>query len=121
MTQTLIVLTGKFVDPTNTALSGRVTFEVTAPGAPDPTLANILTRTPVAVVLDESGAFSLSLIPTDDPARFPSGGFKYRVTELIDATPPRTYLIDVPLASPGGTVDLSTLVPQRFNDGWNWL
>lgn len=120
MTQTLITVTGHYVTATGGNATGRVTFLPMVWRAPDQMLGTMLGNAPVGVVL-ASGAFSLALIPTDDPDRLPVGGFLYRVSEFIDGAPDRSYLIEVPIGSVGGTLDLSAVTPvapQRWN--WEW-
>lgn len=110
MSQVLITVTGKFVGPTGAAAAGRISFTPTVNGAADPTLLDILAAAPVGAILDGSGAFSLNLIPTDDPARTPLS-WTYRVMVSIVGAPVACYFVQVPIASPGGTVDLSTIAP----------
>lgn len=102
---TTITLTGKFLDSTGAPLSGTLSF-TPVPELVDPANA-ILYSAPVNATLDGTGAFSVTLICTDNANLLPVGWF-YSVIENVRGT--RTYPIYVP-HSYGSTVDLSTVVP----------
>lgn len=115
MSQTFITVTGTYVNALGVHDTGRVTFEPFR--AADAVLGNILTGAPIGVSLT-SGAISVALIPTDDPNRLPLG-WEYWVTEYIDGATPFSYALKVPIATVGGTFDLSTVVLSRcFSKDW---
>lgn len=104
---TAITVSGLYVAPDGSAVTGSVSFTpsvaATTPGA-------LLPVSPLTVELDSTGAFSVALAATDDPQWAPSG-FTYTVTERINGARARTYSIVVPAASPGGVLDLATVAP----------
>lgn len=106
-TITTVTVTGAYLTPDGEAAKGSVSF------APSITAASAGVIMPVAayvVELDENGEISVDLAATDDPS-WEAAGFTYLVTERIAGARPRSYSISVPAASPGGTLDLATVVP----------
>lgn len=102
---TPITVSGKFVRPDGTPAAGVVRFtpSITAvtPGA-------IVPISPLAVSLDDAGAFSVILAATDDP-QWVAAGFTYTVTEQVRGAQERSYSIEVPAA--GDPLDLAVVVP----------
>lgn len=117
MSQVLITVTGKFVTPTGAAAAGRIAFVPSVNGATDPGLLNIMAANAVGATLDNTGAFSVALIPTDDPDRNPIG-WTYRVIVHITGAPTRVFEIPLSIDTAGGTIDLSEIIPipQAFGD-----
>lgn len=106
-----ITLTGTFLDSGGNALSGTLVF------TPPSELVDLnnaaLYPTPVTVTLSSGGAFSTTLICTDNPTLYPTGWY-YIVTENVRT--PRSYSIYVPHTL-GSTVDLSALMPLPLLPG----
>lgn len=116
----LVTVTGSWVDPGNEPAEGSVTFTLTSP-IYDPAGNVIAARVPHTVDLDENGAISVPLVPTDNPEANPSGVL-YKVVERILSGPhgrrvarKRIYYIPVPFDAPGWTIDLADLSP--INEG----
>ena len=109
MTDTLITVTGTYVDAHDTPLSGRVTFApLIQAGNADP--KRIVTTKRVSADLDVDGAFTVDLIASDDADWQTDGAVYYRVEEwLADGTPVNRYVVALPAA--GGTVDLADVQP----------
>lgn len=107
MAFTVVTLTGTFQNADGTPADGTVQFQLTQP------MANgdvIIETTPLAVILNASGGFSVPLRANDDTATLPVGT-QYVVIERVTSTSNREYAITIPHAAVGGTVDLSTLMP----------
>jgi lysophospholipase L1-like esterase len=107
-----VVVTGRYIRPDGTPLSGTVTFE------PPPRLTfpseDTIGAGAATVALDGTGAFLLTLIATDVPGMQPEG-WTYTVTERMVRAPERTYHIALPSATPA--VDLADIAPANPNDG----
>jgi hypothetical protein len=107
MSFTQIRVTGKYIDKFGSPAKGRLKFLLSAP-LQNSTSGEIAIPMPVRVELDENGAFETTLIATDDPGVQPSG-VTYLVSEKVGEG--RTYRIEVPHNSPGGTLDLAHAAP----------
>lgn len=105
---TTITVTGAYLAPDGVSpAAGSVLF---TPSVAAVSSGVVLPVTPLVVDLDAYGAFSVDLAATDDVDWTPVG-FTYLVTERIQGAQPRSYSIAVPSASPGGVLDLATVVP----------
>lgn len=102
------------LDAADTPAQGTVTFGLKLPGAflTDIAGSQIIVPKKIVATLDGSGDFSVAVPVTDDPNILPVG-FTWRVTEhILGAKNQRkSFDIEVPLASPGGLLDLSTVAP----------
>ncbi|MFE7899189.1 hypothetical protein ACFU3E_17000 [Streptomyces sp. NPDC057424] len=108
-----VTVTGTYKHPDGTPYSGRIIFR------PEPdTLTSAVHDTLIVggaeVVLDNNGAFSISLLATDDPDVTPSG-WTYRVTERWYDAPGRSYPLSLPAATPA--VDLADVAPTAPAEG----
>lgn len=108
-----VTVTGVYKRPDGTAYKGRIVFQ------PEPDVLTSATHGTlvigdVEVVLDNDGAFSVSLLATDDPDVTPTG-WTYRVTERWYDTPGRSYPLSLPAAAP--TVDLADVAPTAPSEG----
>ena len=106
MAFTTVTLTGTFKDAAGVAQAGTLTFTLTAGVANS---GQTVAPSPITVTLNGSGAFSQSLIATDDAGTTPQG-VQYGVTEQISGAQPRDYFITISAAN-APTVDLSALTP----------
>ncbi|MFF1625571.1 hypothetical protein [Streptomyces sp. NPDC058272] len=107
-----VTLTGRFLRPDGTPLLGTITL--TSPARltfPD---ADVISAGPVEITLDEFGAFSVSLIATDQPEMDPTG-WTYQVVERFSHAEGRSYSIALPAASP--VVDLADIAPADPANG----
>lgn len=104
---TPITVSGKYLKADGSPATGTVEF---VPSITAVTLGALLPITAVTETLDNTGAFSVVLAATDDPD-WTATGFTYKVRERIDGSVKREYNIQVPAASPGGTLDLATVAP----------
>jgi hypothetical protein len=102
---TVCTLTGKFVDGTGLARTGRVTFVPTVRGA-SPADDLILSLGTVVRVLDASGSFSVDLYRTDDASWTPTGWVWTVLEDMVGATGV-TYAIELTSA----TANLADLSP----------
>lgn len=77
---------------------------------------------PAAMIVVQlvAGTFTIPLPATDDPDLLPVG-WTYSVTERIDGAPARTYSIALPVATPGGLLDLADVSPTAASAGTNTL
>lgn len=117
MTQTYVTVRGAFTGPTSAVRTGAVTFEPFVNGAVDQADLNIMLGQRVIALLDQSGRFSIALVPTDDPARSPLN-WVYLVTEDINGAPSRQYYISVPISAASTGIDLATVSPVGQSDGF---
>lgn len=102
-----ILVTAKYVIlPDGIPAAGRVIFTPAAV-LQDPTDNQIILPATVEVTLDSNGSFAVLLPATDDPDITPL--FTYLVNEIVAGG--RTYSIEVPYNSPGGTLDLADVAP----------
>ncbi len=107
-----VVVTGHYIRPDGTPLTGTVTFEPPARLTfPD---ADTISAGAATVALDAEGAFLVELIATDVPGMQPDG-WTYTVTEKMSKALERTYAIAVPSATP--VVDLADIAPANPADG----
>lgn len=104
-----ITVTGKYVAPDGTALTGYVVFTPSI-NAADSTDNAIVPAVPYKVTLDGTGSFSKVLAATDDTT-WNAPGWTYQVQEVLTAPQGgitrNTYNIEVPTASGGGALDLA--------------
>lgn len=101
-----VVVSGRYIRPDGSPLTGTVTFEPPARLTfPD---ADTISAGAATVALDTEGAFTLELIATDVPGMQPEG-WTYTVTERMSKAPERTYYIALPSATPA--VDLADIAP----------
>ena len=112
------ILTGEQTDGHDTSVDG---VPVTGTVIFTPSASNlrhdgdrlmILPR-PIAVPLDETGAFSARLIATDDPDLVPLG-WTYEVSFVLHDAALKSFHIEVP---EGSEQDLSTLAPVPLSNG----
>jgi hypothetical protein len=107
-----VVLTGRYIRPDGTPLLGTLTFEppshLTIPGS------DTISAGSASVTLDESGAFSVALIATDDPGTQPSD-WTYQVVERLAHATGRTFAIKLPAVTP--LVDLADIAPTDPDQG----
>lgn len=101
-----VVVTGRYIRPDGSPLTGTVTFE------PPPRLtfpdADTISAGAATVALDGDGAFLVTLIATDVPGMQPED-WTYTVTERMARAPERTYHVALPSATPA--VDLADIAP----------
>ncbi len=102
-----ITVTGTYLTPSGSAMSGTVTFTPSTPVLVDTTGHVLLGGTGVTVALNGSGAFSVVLPCT---GQLTPANWSWTVTETIGGLSPRSYSINLP-HSLGSTVDISTLAP----------
>lgn len=103
---TTVILTGRYIRPDGTPLRGQVDIE--APAALTLSGADTITSGAATVTLDETGAFSVALIATDNASMQPTG-WAYEVTERFQHAPGRSYAIQLPSTTP--IVDLADIAP----------
>lgn len=119
MAQALVAVCGQYVAADGSAPNGTITFTPRVNGATDQAELDILGNQPVVAALDSTGSFSVTLFPTDDPARIPLG-WTYRVDEWLAGGTRRSYDITVPIAAAGGPcLSLATLAPVASISGSN--
>jgi hypothetical protein len=105
-------LTGRYIRPDGTPLTGTLTFEPPAHLTfPD---ADVISFGAATVALDSTGAFSVSLIATDAAGGDPSD-WTYTVVERLHQVHGRTFPIALPSATP--TVDLADIAPTDPSEG----
>jgi hypothetical protein len=104
---TVCTLTGKFVDGTGLARTGRVTFVPTVRGVSSADDL-ILSLGTVVRVLDASGSFSVDLYRTDDASWAPSGWVWTVLEDMVGATGV-TYAIELE-SETANLADLSPVV-----------
>ncbi|MFG3014312.1 hypothetical protein ACGFZB_28615 [Streptomyces cinerochromogenes] len=101
-----VLLTGRYIRPDGTPLTGTLTFEPPATLTfPD---ADVIGVGSATAELDESGAFSIALIATDAAGGDPSD-WTYTVVERLHQANGRTFHIALPSATP--VVDLADIAP----------
>ena len=110
MALTPIVVTGSYLLVTGTPVAvGQIEFTLTGDMQDAVTKKTVTPSTVVAPLVN--GAFSTTLYANDDATTVPAG-VAYQVVERVAGnSSPRTYLVVLPAASAGGTVDLSALAP----------
>lgn len=101
-----VVLTGRYIRPDGTPLTGNLTFtppsHLTIPGS------DIISVGAATVLLDADGAFSVILIATDQTGVEPND-WTYEVTENLHRATGRTFAIKLPETAP--VVDLADIAP----------
>jgi hypothetical protein len=110
-----VTVTGRYLHPDGTPLTGSVTFAapdvIRLPDSDVTALGN------VSATLDNTGAFTVVLIATDNADSRPTN-FTYTVTEALTGIPSRTYSVALPKAT--ATVDLADIAPTVSSPG-EWL
>ncbi|MFB7114051.1 hypothetical protein [Streptomyces sp. NPDC056291] len=101
-----VTLTGRFIRPDGTPLTGNLVFE--PPAHLTMSDADIISTGSATAELDTYGSFSVSLIATDAPGMQPSD-WAYTVTERLHQAAGRTYHVKLPVATP--IVDLADIAP----------
>lgn len=101
-----ITVTGTYLSPSGTALTGTVTFTPSTPVLVDTTGQVLLGGVGVTVALT-NGSFSVVLPCT---GQMTPSNWSWTVTETIGGLSPRSYSVNIP-HSLGSTVDISTLSP----------
>ncbi|WP_425837361.1 hypothetical protein [Streptomyces fractus] len=106
-----VLLSGRYIRPDGTPLRGNITFS-----APTLTLsaADTITVGSAKVELDEDGAFSLTLIATDNASMQPTS-WTYQVRETFMHAEGRSYPVKLPQATP--VVDLADIAPADPSNG----
>jgi glycerophosphoryl diester phosphodiesterase len=109
---TTVTLTGRYLRPDFTPLKGTVTIAtpalLTLPGA------DTISTGSATATLDATGAFSMTLIATDQANMQPEG-WAYQVTEKFQDILGRTYAIQLPGAVP--VVDIADIAPADPSQG----
>lgn len=107
-----VVLTGRYIRPDGTPLKGTVTIAapavLTLPGA------DTIGAGSATVTLDATGAFSVTLIATDNPGMQPTS-WTYQVSEKFQDIATRTYAIQLPSTLP--TVSIADIAPADPSTG----
>lgn len=108
-----VTVTGTYKHPDGTPFVGRLTFR------PEPAILTsgaygTLVLGTVDAVLDTNGAFTVTLLATDDPDITPTG-WTYRVTERWNSAPGRNYPLALPAAAPA--VDIADVAPTAPSEG----
>lgn len=112
-----VTVTGTFKFDDGSPGKGKVVFTRPAIRLVDPAQNQIIYPLQVTANLDPStGSFSVALLVTNDPdytvtPSDGSSGWLWTVSEQIQGQNPYTYQVEVPLNTPGGTVDLADM-PQ---------
>lgn len=102
-------VTGQFIDSENgTPAAGTVEFVPAPCYLIDAEGDLIVISDPVTVTLDDTGAFSVALLSTDDPDLNPNGWTYSVIVRLVDPVRVRSFSIEAP---EGTTVDLADAVP----------
>ena len=102
-----ITVTGTYLNPSGSAMTGTVTFTPSTPILVDTVGTVLLGGVGTTVSLNGSGAFSVVLPCT---GQLTPANWSWKVTETIGGLSPRSYNINIP-HSLGSTVDISTLAP----------
>lgn len=109
MACTPIVVTHRFANPDGTPASGVIAFRLS--GRMTNGTETIASGVPVHATLDAGGNLSQTLPATDDAATSPQGT-TYTVELFLNGADGTTFSgVAIPSASPGGTVDLGSLLP----------
>ncbi|MYR43075.1 SGNH/GDSL hydrolase family protein [Streptomyces sp. SID5910] len=107
-----VVVTGRYIRPDGSPLTGTVVFEpparLTFPNA------DTISAGAATVALDAEGAFVVTLIATDVPGMQPEE-WTYTVTERMARAPERSYAIALPSSTTA--VDLADVAPANPADG----
>lgn len=110
MAFTLINVRGTYLLPTGAPASGSVSFTLTAPMRDASTDITITPQEQV-VALSPSGSISINLYANDDDTTQPDG-VTYEVNERLNETGYNKYFFTLNSNSPGGTFDISDVVPN---------
>ena len=111
MAFTLINVTGTYLLSTGAPASGSVSFTLTAPMRDASTDITITPQEQV-VTLSPSGSISINLYANDDETTQPDGVI-YEVNERLNGTGYNKYFFTLNSNSPGGTFDISDVVPNN--------
>lgn len=115
MLPTTITVTGTFLDGDGVPERGAIEFSssvgVVSPG--DNVIVSPVVR---RATLDGSGAISIALFATDDPAWQPQG-WTWQVSHQFRGGGSRQYSIELPHDLVGATVDLADLIPVQASSG----
>jgi hypothetical protein len=111
MAFTLINVTGTYLLSTGAPASGSVSFTLTAPMRDASTDITITPQEQV-VALSPSGSISINLYANDDETTQPDGVI-YEVNERLNGTGYNKYFFTLNSNSPGGTFDISDVVPNN--------
>lgn len=108
-----VTVTGTYKHPDGAPFTGRLTFR------PEPAILTsgahgTLILGEVEALLNTDGAFTITLLATDDPDVTPTG-WTYQVTERWYDAPGRSYPIALPLAAPA--VDIADIAPTAPAEG----
>ncbi|MFE0039424.1 collagen-like protein [Streptomyces sp. NPDC059015] len=108
-----VTVSGSFKTPSGAARKGKLLF------TPEPAVLTSATHDTLVLgtteaVLDADGAFSVTLLATDDADVSPTG-WTYRVTERWHDAPGRSYPLSLPAAAPA--VDLADVAPTAPAEG----
>jgi hypothetical protein len=113
---TTITVTGTYKNPDGSVASGLVEFQLNY-AIQDGTGHVLVDTAPVTAKLNGSGVISVVLYATDSTGTLPVNN-TYHVREVIAGTvEDRVYDMTLPAASPGGTLDLSNVVPMTIPAG----
>jgi hypothetical protein len=107
-----VVLTGRYIRPDGTPLTGTLTFE--PPAHLTFADADIISAGAATVQLDALGMFTVTLIATDSPGAQPED-WTYTVVERFRQVDGRTFHIVLPAATP--VVNLADIAPTDPSDG----
>lgn len=107
-----VILTGRYIRPDGRPLRGTLKIfspdRLTFPGT------DTVAAGSAVVELDDTGAFSVSLIATDQPGMDPTD-WTYRVDESLHQVGGRTYSIKLPSTTP--IVDIADIAPADPANG----
>ncbi|GFH34308.1 hypothetical protein [Streptomyces pacificus] len=108
-----VTVSGSFKAPDGTARKGKLLF------TPEPAILTSATHDTLVLgttvaTLDVDGAFTVTLLATDDADVTPTG-WTYRVTERWHDAPGRSYPLSLPAAAPA--VDLADVTPTAPAEG----
>lgn len=107
MSDTLVTVTGTYVDAAGSPCSGTVAFRPVVPAGNSST-ARIVYDLYVDTTLDANGALSVELVASDDPDWALDSPLQYYVLENITGRQQRGYMIQV---EGPGPVDLAASQP----------
>lgn len=110
MSDTLVTVTGTYVDASDSPCTGTVAFRPVAP-AGNTSTARLVYDLYVDATLDANGALSVDLVASDDDDWALDGPLQYYVLENIQGRQQRGYIISV---EGPGPVDLSAMQPQTL-------
>lgn len=111
-----VEIRGRYLRADGDPATGVVTFVPRSRGTN--TATNLLrTEAAIVAVLDDQGAFTVTLQATDDPAWSPSG-WTYQVRERVgEGGYGRRFDIEVPAAAAGTGIDLADVAPVEPAEG----